>query len=161
MGRDDGISEGWGEENERPSIISLPWFHVPVRGELRVAIVSEKPVRYVGHWLGGGMRKCEGAVCSFCSRGVGSQFRYVVAVFEPHLGSVGAVELGQNAAGDLRAASEEMGGLRGLGVRFYRDGEGVRARVRVEPCMECQRHPDDLPEPPDIGGFLRGLWGRQ
>ena len=161
MGGSDGIMEGWGEPNERPSTVSLPWFHVPVRGELRVAIVSQSPVRFAGHWLGGGMRKCEGRSCGYCSRGIGSQWRYVLAIYDPALGGVGCIELGQNAAGDLQAAAEEMGGLRGLGVRFFRDGEGVRARVRVALCMECQRDPADIPDPPDVAAFLRGLWGRQ
>lgn len=107
------------------------------------------------------MRRCTGGACSFCSRGIGSQWRHAFGVYDLGIRAVGVVELGASAAGDLRACAEEMGGLRGLGVRFYRDGEGVRSRIRVEPCMECHRDPGDLPECPDVVAILRAFWARQ
>lgn len=159
---DDGVlAEGWGDDSETESTPGIPWLHVPVRGELRVAVVSESVVRYAGHWLGGGMRKCQGGTCGYCSRGIGSQWRTCFAVYDPSLRSLGCIELSKSAAGDLRAVAEEVGGLRGAGVRLFRDAEGVRGRIRVDGCFDVQRDPADLPEAPDVAAILRALWARQ
>jgi len=147
------VYQGWGDPGRERDEHSGSWLHVPARGKLTVVILSTSPVRYVGHWVGGGMRRCTGRNCVWHERRVGQQVRYCFSVLDADTRAVGLLEIGAAAAQTVWEASKREGRLRGLTFCFRKEGQKERGRILatlLAPIMSVEL----LPAEEEIGPHL-------
>ena len=148
---------------------SARWLHVPATKEVSIVVLSERRVRYRGHWFDGRMRHCVGLPeCVPCRYHVGSQERYCYSVWLPfgepgsnvavqHQGVRMLLEVGYEAAAEITRLSECAGQLRGLTVRLEKRGGSYRGMLLVSSWDNCLIG-DSLPESEDVAFLLQQGW---
>lgn len=152
--------QGWGDTGSATPGGSVTWFHVPASGALTGVCLSPAPVRYAGHWIGGGMKPCVGSTCEWCRRGIGSQQRWVLCLWDQAVNVEGLLELGRWGAEQVRQASEVAGCLRGLELSLARSEPTSRARVKLASWRAREDLKGALPQGLDVPAVLRDLWSR-
>jgi hypothetical protein len=115
------------------------WFQASPRGELVLVVLSERPIFYTGHYVGGRMAPCAGSGCEYCATGIGAQVRYCVAVADTTTRRTGLIEFGRQNGLLLRDWSNRSGTLRGLVIEVNKHTKNVQSRTVLRyvdiPCQ--------------------------
>lgn len=125
------LSEGWGSPDGLRSEDQWTWFHANGEEPLALVVLSETPTSYVGHYVAGRMRPCDGDSCTFCERGTGRQARWVMCCVRVKDGVIGMLEVGKPLALQIRDWSESRGRLRGLAIELYRASRSKHSRIEI------------------------------
>ena len=155
------VGSGWEVPNEIRDRVEFHWFHVPTNGALVLCILSAAPVWYVGHFEKGRMRQCLGKGCEMCSKGLGTQLRYVVSCIDISTRQVGVLEFGQSVAMLIKQWSTGFGYMRGMIIEISRAHKNKHSRMEVNLIKE---HPPAFclsTEPLDLEEVLERTWDRQ
>lgn len=126
------ISEGWGNAANSGPARTSAFIHIEGGREYRFVISSEVPVRYEGHWTGGGVEPCREGQCALCAAAVGKQVRFVLGVIELESCRAGVWEFGQAVARQFERQGLTGVRLRGLGVRVWKNSASSRGQTTVE-----------------------------
>ena len=114
------------------------WFQASTKGILVLVILSDQPIWYTGHYVGGRMAPCSGSGCDYCATGIGSQVRYCVSVAETSSRRVGLIEFGRQNGLLLRDWMNRQGGLRGMVIEVSKHSKNVQSRTEIRyidlPC---------------------------
>jgi hypothetical protein len=129
VGGEGTVMRGWGDPAAERDEHSGAWLHVPARGKLTVVILSSQPVRYVGHWVGGRMRRCTGRLCVWHEKRIGQQVRYCFSVLDAETRAPGLLEVGAACAQTIWETSHREGRLRGLTFALRKEGQRDRGRI--------------------------------
>lgn len=152
--------QGWGDIHPRGSTKGHIFIHIPEGGELRLSFLGHSPTRYEGHWIGKGLKPCIGQSCRICSRGIGTQLRFVFAVLDVDIGHVGLFEIGERTAYRLKRIVDERGYMRGLTCRFWKAGGHQRGGIEIEEINFTGDSEDSLPDDLEIGKILEEIWAK-
>ena len=152
---------GWGDTVTDRQSNGIGFAHVPARGQLEVLMLSEDPVSYVGHYHDGRMRPCTHSGCQYCAKQLGSQRRWVFAVYDCSKNCTRLLELGAAPAGQLHQHAVDYQGLLGLRFRFTKSGGTLRSSISIELTGLSRVPVADLPEQIDVGNVLRKIWTEQ
>jgi hypothetical protein len=114
------------------------WFQASTKGIIVLVILSDQPVWYTGHYVGGRMAPCSGSGCDYCATGIGAQVRYCIAVAETATRRVGLIEFGRQNGLLLRDWMNRAGGLRGMVIEVSKHSKNVQSRTEIKyidiPC---------------------------
>ena len=142
------VGEGFDVPAELCPASDWTWFKVRPGHVLCLVITSSAPCWYVGHFHNRRMVPCLGDACELCSRGVGSQVRYVFGCMEPLAQRRGLIELGRQPALLIRDRAPAMGGLRGMTIAITRYSNSKLSRMEIDfPDREAPAELWDVPEP--------------
>ena len=152
------IGEGWELSAEAEQAQAFHWFRVSPRAALEVAVLSDAPVWYTGHFVEGRMWPCAGEGCRLCAEGIGTQVRFVLAVCELSTRRVGLLEMGRSNGLAVRDWCGRNGGLKGMVLEFYKHSKASTSRTEVS-------YIDRLPPPwvyampvPEVRKALVNTW---
>lgn len=149
---------GYGDTDAEAMTGPGVWMHVPPRGALKAVLMQIEPYRYAAHWIRGAYQLCKGNPnCGWCAVGVGTKIRYVYSVFDADRKRTGLLELGPEAAGQVRAAVAEAGPEPGILLRLTKAGNVQNGSIRVELLHDFYRR-DSLPPGVDIERVLTAQW---
>lgn len=123
------VSVGWGDMDRAKASETYTWFHIPAESELLAVVLSSDPAFYEGHYMGRGVHPCSVPRCVHCQAGVGLQKRCVLSVYSLSLGARGLLEVGYETACDLYDLARAHGSLRGLPLRFTKEGGHQTGRI--------------------------------
>lgn len=151
---------GWEVPDRVRSGVEFHWFHVPATGSLAVAVLSNEPVWYVGHFEKGRMRECDGPECELCARGVGTQLRYVLCVADLTTRQVGVIEVGSGVAALIKQWSVGLGYLRGMCLEVAKCSRSKHSRMEVELIHERPPGWVMSTEPLNVRLVLERTWDR-
>ena len=124
--------QGWDIPEKFNEGTSWRWIHPVAGSKLVLGVVSSEVCWYVGHFVGGRMRRCEGEVCKYCSEEIGKQVRYILHVVEISTRAQGVWEFGPAPALKIKSFSEHTGFLKGMILEVGRVGKHKNARLDVE-----------------------------
>ena len=114
------------------------WFQASTRGILVIVMLSESPIWYTGHYVGGRMAPCAGSGCDYCATGIGAQVRYCVACAETATRRVGLIEFGRQNGLQLRDWVHRTGTMRGMVIEISKHSKNVQSRTEIKyidiPC---------------------------
>lgn len=114
------------------------WFQASTKGILVLVILSDQPVWYTGHYVGGRMAPCSGSGCDYCATGIGAQVRYCISVAETSARRVGLIEFGRQNGLLLRDWMNRQGCLRGMVIEVSKHSRNVQSRTEIRyidmPC---------------------------
>lgn len=114
------------------------WFQASTRGDLVLVFLSDQPVWYTGHYVGGRMAPCAGSGCDYCATGIGSQVRYCMSVAEMSSKRVGLIEFGRSNGLLIQDWVHRRGGLRGMVIEVSKHSKNVQSRTVIRyvdlPC---------------------------
>jgi len=114
------------------------WFQASTRGILVLVFLSDQPIWYTGHYVGGRMAPCSGSGCDYCATGIGAQVRYCVSVAETSTRRVGLIEFGRSNGLLLRDWVSRKGCLRGMVIEVSKHSKNVQSRTEIRyidmPC---------------------------
>lgn len=123
------VGDGWEVPADASPWSDFHWFSVPVRGSLRITVLSEKPTWYTGHYMRDRMIPCVGHGCEGCARGVGAQIRYAFAVADWETRRCGLLEVGRQNGLLLQDWMVRNGGFRGMAVDLCKQGSQRQSRT--------------------------------
>lgn len=133
------------------------WFHVPANEAVVVAMLSVNPVRFRGHWWDRRFYLCRTG-CPFCPLGNPKDPRWAYSVLELGSRRSGFIECGAGTAGDILNWTNRAGALRGLVLKFAKQGRTRFGRIVAVPA-DAVINPSDLPEEGDVAGALMKSFG--
>jgi hypothetical protein len=114
------------------------WFQPSTKGILVVVMLSERPIWYTGHYVGGRMAPCCGSGCDYCATGISAQVRYVVACAESSTRRVGLIEFGRANGLLIRDWINRQGTMRGMVLEISKHSKNVQSRTEIRyietPC---------------------------
>ena len=125
------VGEGWDVAPEDRPWSDFHWWKVPVRGCLVLALVGDKPLYYVGHYVEGRMWPCLGSECGLCKKVVGSQIRYVIGAVEVTTRRVGILEVGRSNGMLIRDWVAARGEMTGQVVELEKHSHARTSRTEV------------------------------
>lgn len=128
----ESYGSGWDVDNEVVGSSDFRWYKVRPGKGIDLIILSEAPIWYVGHFVGGRMHRCDGENCRYCADQVGSQLRYCVAVAEVTTERPGLLEMGRTVALEVRDLADKAGSMRGLRLFFRKYSSSRHSRMEVE-----------------------------
>lgn len=153
-------SDDWGDFQDTAASDAFVWLHVLPGESLTVAILSEKPVTYSGHFIGGtALHPCTRPICARCRSGIGTKKRGVFSVYDFKLGLRGLLELGEIPTRELYALSRDRGALRGLTITLSRLRPGKNSPITFSPAAAFSADVT-LPESQDPLICLHAQWAR-
>jgi hypothetical protein len=127
-----GISYGFGDPEKEAQAGGKDWMKIPARNTVTVVILSEKPVKYAGHWRGKGMAFCTGPTCLLCARQILPTTRYAFSVYLPDADTRALLDLPASATRDISSVAEQTGFLRGLMFTLHKEGQRVNGKIKVK-----------------------------
>lgn len=152
---------GYGDTDAEAMTGPGVWLHVPPRGHLKAVILQIEPYRYTSHWIRGKYNVCHGnPSCGWCAIGIGTKVRYVYCMYDTDRKRTGLLEVGPEAAGQVRDAVANGGPEPGLLLRFTKAGQIVNGAIRVELMHDFYRR-DTLPPAIDIERVLQSQWSTE
>lgn len=116
------------------------WFQASTRGVLVLVFLSDQPIWYTGHYVGGRMAPCCGSGCDYCATGIGAQVRYCIACAEVSTRRVGLIEFGRSNGLMLQDWVYRKGCLRGMVIEVSKHSKNVQSRTEI-------RYVETPPEP--------------
>lgn len=155
------VGRGWDPPDEVRDRVEFHWFHVVPGRSLLLCMLSTEPLWYVGHFEKGRMRPCLGAGCEPCTRGVGTQLRYVVSAVEVTTKQLGVIEMSKSVALAVKDFASSNGGLHGLLVEFVKSARSKHSRME---CMFLNEHAPGWAfamQGLDLAEVLARTWERQ
>lgn len=108
------------------------WFKVRPGRILVLAVLSEQPISYVGHYTRGRMVPCVGHECKLCRDQVGKQLRYCFAATELATQRVGLMEVGRAVACQIQDWIPRHGGFRGMVIEFGKYSHSKQSRMELQ-----------------------------
>ncbi len=129
--RDVPIGEGWEVPPAEIPWSTHHWFRVSPRSSLVVVCLSEAPLWYSGHFIGGRMAPCVGEDCELCGQGVGGQVRYVFAAAEVATKRVGLLEVGIANGLLIRSWIPRRTEFRGMVLELSKHSHSRASRTEV------------------------------
>lgn len=142
------VGEGFEVPQEHCPSSDWTWFKVKPGHVLCLVLTSAAPCWYVGHFHNRRMVPCLGESCELCSRGVGGQVRYVFGCMEPLTQRKGLIELGRQAALQIKDHVPASDGLRGMTIAITRYSNSKLSRLEIDfPDREAPAELWDIPEP--------------
>lgn len=151
------LAAGWGDPEGEGQREKGLWFHVRGSEKLVVAILSEEPVTFRGHWVERKFYLCR-ASCPCGGRQDKSDPRWAFSVLELGGRRVGQIEVGWQTARDLLNLANRAGGLRGLVVKLWKENGHKFGRVCCMPA-DAVINSNELPEASDVEGSILGSFG--
>lgn len=152
---------GWGDSFEDRHQDGVGFAHVPARGSLEVLFLQDAPVTFTGHYVDGRMKPCVHNGCTLCAKGIGTQRRWVFAVYECARGATRLLELGASPANQLQHYAIDYQGLLGLRFRFSKPGGTLRSTITVDLTGSARVPESELPTCPDTAELMRKIWTDQ
>ena len=152
------IGDGWDLPPGSEPWSDFHWFQASPRCELHVCILSENPVWYTGHYIGGRMVPCPGSLCEACAAAIGAQVRYCFAVAECVGRRAGLLELGRSNGLLVQDWSNRNGGLRGMVIHVSKHSKHPQSRTEIEYCEEVMPMWVERMEVPDPALALYLTW---
>jgi hypothetical protein len=125
------VGDGWDVAPEDRPWSDFHWWKVPAKGVLVLALLGERPVYYVGHYVDGRMWPCTGPGCGLCERGVGSQIRYVMGAVDIQTHRAGILEVGRGNGMLIRDWVASRGAMSGLIVELEKHSHSRTSRTEV------------------------------
>lgn len=154
------VGSGWDVPMEIRDRVEFHWFHVPVSGSLVLAILSNAPSWYVGHFDKGRMRQCTGKGCDLCAKGLGTQLRYLVSAVDISTHQVGVFEFGVSVSLLIKQWSSGLGYLHGLVVEIMRAAKSKHSRMEISLIREAPLAWVMATPPLDLNEVLERTWER-
>jgi len=152
------VGEGFDVPSEHLPASDWTWFKVKPGHVLCLVITSSSPCWYVGHFHNRRMVPCLGESCELCSRGVGGQVRYVFGCMEPLTARKGLIELGRQAALQIKDHAPVNDGLRGMTIAITRYSNSKLSRLEIDfPDRAAPGDMWEMPEP-DLRRALVSTW---
>lgn len=136
------------------------WFHARSAMPTRFTILCVSPVHYAGHFSKGRMVPCAGDDCPLCSKGLGTQARYVFSVVEWQTRRIGLLELGRGHALQIQDWMPQAGGLRGLTIELQRSSHSKQSRVDMTLISDSTPLFFQHLEGPDLLRAVQSTWQR-
>jgi hypothetical protein len=130
------VGAGWEVPTDVRDRVEFHWFHVPKSGALVLAILSQVPVWYVGHFDSGRMKECGGIGCDLCSKGIGRQLRYVVSAVDISTKQVGVFEFGSSVSLLIKQWASGLGYLHGMIIEVTRASKSKHSRMEISLIRE-------------------------
>ena len=143
------VGEGWDVAPEDRPWSDFHWWKVPAKGVLVLALVGEKPLYYVGHYVDGRMWPCLGPDCGMCKNSVGSQIRYVMGAVDISTRRVGILEVGRSNGMLIRDWVGARGAMTGQVIELEKHSHSRVSRTeirRVEKEVGPWIHQIQLPD---------------
>lgn len=154
------IGEGFGIPQGVDEWTDWTWFRASYSRSLLLAVLSEFPINYVGHYHKGQMRPCVGEGCELCADNVGKQLRYAFAAIELSTRRVGLMEVGRSVACQLQDWVEIRGAFRGMVLEVRRTHHSKHARLDVQWVEDrVVTWLDQVPSP-NVVGALVATWSK-
>lgn len=125
------VGDGWELAPGCEPWSDFHWYQASPRASLVLVVLSEAPVWYTGHYVGGRMVPCIGAGCDCCAAAIGAQVRYAVAVAEISSRRTGLIEFGRSNGLALRDWAAQGFGLRGMTIEVVKHTKSVQSRTEV------------------------------
>jgi hypothetical protein len=154
------IGSGWDVPSDVKDRVEFHWFHVPVTGSLVLGVLSPAPTWYVGHFDGKRMQECTGKGCDLCTKGMGTQLRYVVSCVDISTHQVGVFEFGASVSMLIQQWSSGLGYLRGLTIEIGRASKSKHSRMEVKLIREAPLAWVLATNPLDLIEVLERTWER-
>ncbi len=125
------VGDGWELPPGAEPWTDFHWFSCSARCDLHLVVLSEVPVWYTGHFLGGRMVPCVGSECDACAAAIGAQVRYCFAVAEMSSHRVGLIEMGRANGLQIEDWTHRNGGLRGMQLELFKHSKHPQSRTEI------------------------------
>ena len=129
----DPGSYGWSAPGASEKEHVWTFIHCPVGRDLRLCVLSEKPLFWEAHWFGSTSRVCLGRGCEFCARASKPVRRFLLSVWDFDLAGKCVFEVGETTVSDMARHLGGQSSGRGLCFRIWRDGRSKRSRICATP----------------------------
>lgn len=123
--------EGWTPPDAVRDEVDFHWFHIKPGCSLVLLLVGDRPIWYVGHFVGGRMRPCDGVECRECAEGIGRQIRYVFQVVEPGSRRGGCIEVSKSVALQVQDWVAHRGQMAGTMIEFEHVSKSKHSRMEL------------------------------
>lgn len=154
------VGEGWDVRPEDRPWSDFHWWKVPAKGILVLALLGERPLYYVGHYVDGRMWPCVGSACGMCEKGIGSQVRYVMAAVDLSTRRVGILEVGRSNGLQIRDWVGSRGEMCGLTLELEKHSHSRTSRTEVRWVQKEAPPWVHIVEVPDIRRALILTWDK-
>jgi len=155
-----GVGEGWEVEHAYREWSDWTWFKPRGGKVLKLAILSQAPVWYAGHFVRKRMCPCAGEGCKICAEGIGIQIRYVFGAVSVETRMVGLIEVGKTLGLLIRDWCGRRGALRGMVLAFTKQTHAKQSRTEVEYCDEVEPAWLESVSCPDVRKALETTWAK-
>jgi hypothetical protein len=133
------VDYGWGAPGKVETDQTWTFIHCPVGKDLRLLILSEKPLYWSSHWFGNTNVVCSGIGCELCARASKPVRRFLISVWDFDLCGRCVFEVGETTIGDISNHLRGQTTGRGLCFTIWRDGRSKRSRICAKPLEGAQQ----------------------